>query len=260
MTRVVAIAIGFAFGMQACTPKLLPAAPTPSKTLPDVTGIVPPPVADKVPVAIEAEDGPAIAWLVDKEASHSTEWTTHVETRTTFYGARGVTSRVETKSDDVHESTTTTSLDLTALCVSPCVAWMQKGDSTLLMTPLNPIHTTEGLEVVDTRVYLHVHDAPLGLRVKMREKKAINPADRASGIGILALGLTDLLVGAILIPFSFTRPSYDADPWLIGGIITAATGALFTGLGALIVYLTRGSVRSAQQTEWELAPGTFQSR
>lgn len=255
MKRTIASLVLCAFGT-GCMPTMIDPPAAPEARLPDVSDVTPPPQPDRVPVVIEAVEGPAMAYRTLDESSHLDDRSYTINTTTRVYDQHGNWVDTRHGTENVIDFTYTHSLDLEALCVSPCVAWLPKGTHSLHLTPLRPMKS-DGLALQDTPVTVTAKDSPIAVRVKLN---AENEYDHGfAGIALLVLGGMGVVGGAIATPFSLTRSPEDGDAqgWLVGGLVSAGVGAAFMLIGGLLAAATRGTKRPSSVTKWALPNGTF---
>ena len=231
-----------------CTPVLVQPPAAPTRTLPDVRDVAGPPVAGRVPVVLDVVDGPVAAYRTiaqhDEQVSHT------VDTSTRVYDSHGNYDHTEH-----HSSTFTTYItdyDFEPLCVTPCVAWLPKGESEVHLTPLHPMKRA-GFDLEDTTLQVDA-SAPRAVRAHLAGSHELDHG--IFGATFIILGATALAGGAIAAPFSLTRgPSEgDANAWLTGGIVSLAVGAGLVLVGTIVALATRGSRQHASVAQWATTP------
>jgi hypothetical protein len=231
-----------------CMPILVAPPARPSQTLPDVQDIAGPTVADRIPVVIDSVDGPTAAYRTTAEHEEDVHNTEQVTTK--YYDSKGNYDHSET---ETHTYTTViTDSDLEPLCVTPCVAWLPKGESKIHLTPMKPMNT-DGFDVMDTVVNVHVRN-PQALRVNLAGERTFDHG--VTGGMLMLFGSLTVVAGAVATPFSLTRSAADgdADAWLTGGLVTLGVGVGLFVIGAVIAAATRGSRHDASHTSWAIAP------
>jgi len=205
--------------MAGCGYRELPPPSPPVRTFPDVELPAAGPEVGKVRVVLDANGERAMVTEVSSWSS-SSGWVS------------GVSGTLSTVTEEQRP-----------LCVAPCVTALSPG--------MHVLRFKSQSNAGESDVVLQVNEHPKVVRHAMGRVEAGSSAAEVTGIALVVLGGTALLVGGLLLGQSATEEGTKAENHQQLGVAVTAGGGVSLALSVPLFLLGRGTRRPGATTEFE---------